>query len=61
MEDQDKLIINTKATKIGGSLWIIIPSQTREWINLQEGTTVKVQTEKGKHGNYLSIWNPNQK
>jgi len=61
MEPKDKIIMNTKATKIGGSLWILIPSQTRDWIEVEDGTEVKIQTEKGKHGNYLAIWNPQQK
>ena len=49
-----------KVQKIGGSLMIIIPTLFCEHIGVKEGDVVKVMDDKGKHGNFMAIWNKKQ-
>lgn len=56
MEDTNKIIMDTKATKIGGSVWVLIPSQIKPWIELEDGTELKIMTDEKTKGKYIAIW-----
>jgi len=58
--DKDKQIINTTVRDIGNSKYILIPFRLISWLELEDVTEVKIITEKGRHGKYLAIWNPEQ-
>jgi len=60
MDDKDKQIINTSVKRTGGSHYVLIPKRILDWINLENTVEVKILSEKGKHGRFLAIWNPNQ-
>lgn len=48
---------DTIIRKIGGSHYIRIPIPILEYLDLaKDGTEVKIQSEKGKKGNYASFW-----
>ncbi len=58
IDEKHVQIIDTSVKKIGGSTYVLIPKGLITWLNAQDVSRLKIQTEKGKHGNYLSIWNP---
>ena len=45
-----------KIIEVGGSQGILLPLDLCNFLQLQVGDTVVIQDEKGKKGNYLSIW-----
>lgn len=64
----ESLTGKTEFRKIGGSWFVKISPDYANHIGLlkpskvEDGTTkeAREQTEEGKHGKYLSIWNPEQ-
>lgn len=58
---KDKQPFEVEVFRIGGSLVFALPTQIKNHSNIEEGTTLKVQTEySDDHGPYNSFWNPEQ-
>ena len=45
-----------KLIDVGGSQGIILPLFICEHLGIKVGEEVELQDEKGKHGNYISLW-----
>lgn len=56
-QDTSKTQSKIKAGKVGNSMKITIPKHHAQRLNIEEGDTIKMQAEEGKHGTYASIWN----
>lgn len=39
-----------------GALYLPIPKDLAIHLGIEKGTTIEIQDENGKHGNYISIW-----
>lgn len=48
--------IETTIRKNSGSLQITIPANLCKWMDLEDGDTLILQDEEGKHGKYFSTW-----
>lgn len=59
-ENSNGVRFNSKIRKFGGSYYLLIKPELKNYLELRDGSNIKVQTENGEHGPYLSIWNPNQ-
>ena len=46
----------TKVRKVNESYHVTIPINLARWLGLNEGDTLVVQDEEGKHGKYFSTW-----
>lgn len=60
MKDDDKIQFDGKIRKIGGSYYALIKPELIEYLSLRDGSKIKLQTEHGEHGRYLSLWSPAQ-
>ncbi len=49
-----------KLQKYGGSLALIIPKVYCEHIGINDDMDMVISDEKGKHGNFIAIWNKGQ-
>jgi len=43
-------------TEIGGSTMLVLPADLCKYLKLNPRDTVMIKEEKGKHGEYMSIW-----
>lgn len=57
---KDKLDLDQKLRPFGNSKCLIIEKKVRDYLGLEEGDTVELQTEYGEYGRYISMWNPEQ-
>lgn len=44
----------------GSWIKVAVPPEIAEHLDLKEGSTLRFQEEEGEHGNYASLWNPEQ-
>jgi len=54
--ESDKVIFERKIGPKGEVLGISIPPELLEYLKLQNGDTVAMIPERGKHGAYIAIW-----
>lgn len=52
--------IRKKTIYSGGSILLIIPSGMAKWCEIKKGSIVEMQVDDGKHGRFISFWNPKQ-
>ena len=45
-----------KIIEIGGSQGIILPLDLCKYLGLELGSEIIIQDDKGKHGNFISLW-----
>jgi len=45
-----------KLKDVGGSIMFIIPADLCRYLELSAEDEVVIQDDKGKHGNFVSIW-----
>ena len=50
-----------KMTKVGGSLFILIPNDMLKYLNLNEGDKIIIQDDIGNHGRFVSMWKKEEK
>jgi len=51
-----QIIFTRKTYKTGNSVCVTLPEELRNYLELQEGKELNMAAEKGKHGNYISLW-----
>jgi hypothetical protein len=49
-----------QAQENGDWIRVSIPPEIADHLNLEPGDTLRFQEEKGQHGPYASLWNPEQ-
>lgn len=60
-ENNQGVHFNSKIRKIGGSYYLLIKPELKNYLELREGSNITIQTEyKDEHGPYISAWNPSQ-
>ena len=52
--------LNIEVKKIGGSLWILIPRNIDDLMEIKEGTRLEMDINDRKYGKRISIWNYDQ-
>ena len=52
--------ITRKVFGKGNGIGLHIPSEIQQQLELKEGSDVILCLERGKHGKFISIWNPEQ-
>lgn len=52
--------LNVEVRKIGGSLWILVPNNIDNLMEIKEGTRLEMDVNDRKYGKRLSIWNYKQ-
>ena len=57
---EDKLPDEVNVVRINNSYYISIPPKLRNYLGLDEHSTVKIQPECGDYGRYASFWNPDE-
>jgi len=57
---EEKIVFSGKIVQIGGSKGIILPPLILGKLELEKGTEVKIISNKGKHGLFAALWNPEQ-
>lgn len=57
MKEKDRPVHVAKIHKVGNSLMILLDKNEREWLNMNEDAELRCQTELGKEGKYVSLWN----
>ena len=58
---EDKIKEEVTVLKIGRSYYLRLSPAQREYLEVEEGTTLKTQTEySDNYGRYISGWNPEQ-
>ncbi len=60
MKTEGKIVFRKKIITFGNSLGIIPPKEILEYLDAKKGTEIKLLTELGKHGKYVTIWNEKQ-
>lgn len=57
----NETFLKSKTTRVGNSMYLLLPDEVIEDLNLhRKDTEVRLKVERGKHGKYLSAWNPEQ-
>ncbi len=55
------LRFSRKTYATGNSIVLSLPEELREYLNLEVGDEVSLQPEKGRHGNYITLWKKGMK
>ena len=58
---ENKMEIERNVAKWGTSLVVVIPPDVVKYLDLEQGTDIVIDAEKGKHGKFISIWRKDQK
>lgn len=58
--DKGKVQFECNVINNSGTLYIRIPPEIANHLDLSEGDTLQTQAEHGDHGPYASYWNPLQ-
>ncbi len=45
---------------INGVKYLPLGKAQAEWIEAEKGSEIIIKDDKGKYGNFLSVWNPKQ-
>lgn len=48
-----------KVVEIGGSQGVILPLDLLIYLGIKVGDTIIIQDDKGKHGDFISLWKKN--
>lgn len=59
-ENKQGVQFSSNIRKFGGSYYVLVKPELKDYLNLSDGSNVKIQTEASEHGRYLSLWNPSQ-
>jgi hypothetical protein len=59
-DDKRKFSMPAKVSKIGNSLYALIPPTIAEYLNISHRTELKWTPDMGKHGEFVGVWNPKQ-
>lgn len=54
------MIVDKDIVKVGNSHFLLIDKQIMEYLDLKEGTPVKVEVRDKKYGPMLAVWNEKQ-
>lgn len=58
---KDKTMFETNVIAIGGSLYISLPKEIQNHVDVEEKDSVNLMAEfTDEHGPYVSMWNPDQ-
>jgi hypothetical protein len=61
MKDKDKVQFKRKVSNNNGTCQVNLPAELAQHLELEAGESeVKMQSEHGEHGVYISAWNPEQ-
>lgn len=60
MNHDDKPTFTGTVRKQGESYYLLIRPELVNFLNIEHRDEMKVQAETGKHGKYVSAWNPEQ-
>lgn len=57
---EDKIPDEIDIVRINRTLYMRITPKLREYLEIDENSTLKTQPEVGEFGRYISAWNPDQ-
>lgn len=56
MAKQETALFEKKVYASGGSLALTIPTELLNFLEIDEGTEIRLGAYHGKHGRYIAIW-----
>lgn len=56
----NKITYTRKTQKVGDGLFIPLPIDIANYLNIKKGDEITMMPDHGNHGAFLSIWNPKQ-
>lgn len=59
-DDNGKVKFDSKIIRSGNSLYLRIPPEILDYLQAEKDTEMKIQSEHGEYGPYISAWNPEQ-
>ena len=57
---EDKIEFERKIQINGETPFLTFQKELVQWLKMEKGTTIKMVTDKSKHGRTIVIWNPEQ-
>jgi len=58
--NEDQITFTGTVRKQGESFYLLLRPEIADYLDVQHMDTMQVQPENGKHGPYISAWNPDQ-
>ena len=60
MPSDDKITFDSNIRKISKSYYLRVPKQIKKHLLYQNGMNIKLMSEKGQFGKYMTFWAPSQ-
>ena len=60
MEEENLVTFEKVIGPKGQTLGVSIPEELRKWLEIEQGTVVKLAGLNGKYGKYLAVWRKDQ-